>query len=154
MPQTLQNYLVAAVPKAIDDLVTAIKRLPADKLTWSPSGTARTALDQLAEVALLTGATADMLTARAWTMGGDFSEYEKAKAALATDFDGCLALLETNKTKVVEVIGALPDDALELTIQMPWAPMTLAQTAMYAYWNPIYHEGQINYIASMLGCLD
>jgi uncharacterized damage-inducible protein DinB len=154
MSQTLQNYLVVAIPKAIDDLVAAVKRLPADKVAWSPMGQARTALDQLAEVALLNGATAEMLTAKAWTMGDDFAEYEKAKAALATDLDACLKLLAENSAKVVEVIKGLSDEDLAITIQMPWAAMTLAQTAMYAYWNPIYHEGQINYIASMLGCLD
>ncbi len=31
--------------------------------------------------------------------------------------------------------------------------MTVAQIASYPYWNMCYHEGQINYIASMLGCL-
>jgi hypothetical protein len=31
--------------------------------------------------------------------------------------------------------------------------MTLANIIAYPYWNMSYHEGQVNYIASMLGCL-
>ena len=31
--------------------------------------------------------------------------------------------------------------------------MTLAQVIAYPHWNMSYHEGQINYIASMLGLL-
>jgi hypothetical protein len=31
--------------------------------------------------------------------------------------------------------------------------MTPAQMITYPHWNMTYHEGQINYIASILGCL-
>jgi hypothetical protein len=36
---------------------------------------------------------------------------------------------------------------------MPWGPMTVSQILGYPFWNMCYHEGQINYIASMLGTL-
>ena len=154
MPQTLQKFLVRSIPKATDDLVKAFLRLPEDKRGWSPAPTSRTALDQVAEIALLNGNTADLIAARKWTMGEDFSEYIKAKAELATGWDNAKALLDKNTARVLAAIEVLPDDDLEIEIAMPWGPSTLAQIAAYPYWNACYHEGQINYIASILGCLE
>jgi hypothetical protein len=55
--------------------------------------------------------------------------------------------------KVVETIGKTHDSDLGIEIEMPCGAMTLEQIVSYPYWNMCYHEGQINYIASMLGCL-
>ncbi len=42
---------------------------------------------------------------------------------------------------------------MDAVIPMPWGPMTVAQMITSPHWNMTYHEGQINYIASILGCL-
>ena len=39
-------------------------------------------------------------------------------------------------------------------IPMPWGPMTIGRMITYPQWNMTYHEGQINYLASLLGCLE
>jgi hypothetical protein len=54
---------------------------------------------------------------------------------------------------VVEAIRNLTDEDMRSELQMPWGPMSLEQIAAYPYWNAKYHEGQINFIASILGCL-
>lgn len=154
MSNTLKEFLIRSIPKATEDLVAAFLRLPEDKRAWSPMGTARTALDQMAEVALLNGATADVIAAKKWTMGDDFAEYERNKQEAAKDWTSLKAMLDANTQKVVAVIADLSDDDLEVMIDAPWGPMSLAQSASYPYWNSCYHEGQINYLASMLGCLD
>ena len=154
MSQTLQKCLVRSIPKATEDMVKALLRLPEDKRGWSPAPTSRTALDQAAEIAILNGGTADILAARTWTMGDDFSEYFKAKAELATSWDNVKALLDTNTARVIAAVETLSDEDLEIEVQMPWGAQTLAQIAAYPYWNACYHEGQINYIASILGCLE
>jgi hypothetical protein len=154
MPTTLQTFLTRATAKAKDDLVTAFNRLPEDKRDWSPMGNARTALDMMAECAILNGSTADMIKAKAWTMGDDFSEYMNAKAELVKDSAKVLALLEENTARAIAAIGEARDGDLDIEIHMPWAPSSLAQVMAYPYWNMCYHEGQINYLASMLGCLE
>jgi hypothetical protein len=154
MSNALKDFLAAAIPRAKDDLITAFNRLPDDKRDWSPMGTARTALDQMAEVALLNGATADVIAAKKWTMGDDFTAYMNEKAELSKDPAACIKLLESNTQKVVAAIADLADGDFAISLDAPWGPMTLAQSASYPYWNACYHEGQINYIASMLGCLD
>lgn len=154
MPHTLQAFLVKETAKSADELIEAFKRLPADKVAVSPGGNARSAVDQLAECALLNGATADMLVAKAWTMGNDFGPYMEAKAKLAQDADACITVLKENTAKAVSVIEGLTDEDLELMVEMPWESNSIAQVAAYPYWNMKYHQGQINYLAMTLGVLD
>ena len=56
------------------------------------------------------------------------------------------------RAKATAAIRSVPDADLEVKIDMPWGLMTLAQLMAYAQWNMTYHLGQINYIASVLGC--
>ena len=154
MAGTLQAFLARGIDKAVEDLVTAIDRLPEDRRAWSPMGDARTALDMLAEVAILNGATADVIVAKTWTMGDDFGPYMAAKAELVKDEAKCRALLAENTAKVIKAVSGVPDSDLDIEIEMPWMKITMAQNCAYPYWNTCYHEGQINYIASMLGVLN
>ena len=152
---TLQGFLARATAKAAEDLIAAMERVPEDKRDWSPMGDARTALDQAAEVAILNGSTCEMLASRAWPADYDMNQYFQQKADLAAKGWGEVkALLEANTARAVEAIRSLPTEALHEEVAMPWGPFTVAQIASYPYWNACYHEGQINYIASMLGKLE
>lgn len=153
MSHILQEFVIAATQKAASDLEAAVLRLPEDKRSWSPMDKARTALDQAAECALINGETADLITNRKWTMGGDFAAFERAKVELSHDWNAVKWMLDQNIAKLVAAIRAVSDEDLGVEIQMPWGPMNLAQVIAYPYWNMAYHEGQINYIASMVGCL-
>ncbi|MBV9852506.1 MAG: DinB family protein [Armatimonadetes bacterium] len=153
MSNTPQQLLARATRKAADDLVAALQRLPEDKRNWSPMGNARTALDQIAECALLNGRAADLIQTHTWSSDNNMDAFLRAKAELAQDADAAQSLLEQNTAKVIAAIEAVPDADLGVEVQTPFRPMTLAQIIAYPYWNMTYHEGQINYIASMLGCL-
>jgi len=150
---TLQEYLVSAIPRTVIDLEAALHRLPEDKRNWSPMGDARTAMDMIAECALLSDVT-DIVKTRAFSPDFDFGAYRTQKDELANNPEKAHALLLDATSKAVETIKSIPDDDLAIEVQMPWGPMTIAQVIAYPYWNMCYHEGQINYIASMLGCLD
>ena len=154
MPQTLQLFLASATQKAMSDLETALQRLPEDKRNWSPTSTARSALDQVAEVAILNGSTCEMIQTRTFPPDFDMAEYTNAKSNLAQDWDALQTLLHQNTAQVIERIRTVSDDELEVEVMMPWGPLTMAQVISYPYWNMTYHEGQINYIASQLGCLE
>jgi len=154
MPHTLQEFLALAVQKAAADLETALLRLPEDKRNWRPAEQSRTALDQVAECAILNGSTVDLIETRVFSADFDYAEFTRAKDELSQDWDALRSLLHENTSRVVAAIRALPDADLDIQVNMPWGPMTLAQVIAYPYWNMTYHEGQINYIASMLGCLN
>ena len=83
----------------------------------------------------------------------DFSAFNRAKSELAADWSAVRDRLGQNTARVAAVIRATANADLSVEVAMPWGPMTLSQLAAYPYWNMTYHEGQINYIASMLGCL-
>jgi len=152
MPRTLQTYLESATPNAAKDLIAAFMRLPEDKRAWSPMGDARTALDQIAECAILNGYVAQTLKSHKFIMGDD---YVGEKKRVQEDWDALKALFEENTANAVAAIAQTPDEDLDIQVTTPWGePMKLSQIAAYPFWNMCYHEGQINYIASMLGCLE
>lgn len=148
----MQDYLADVTQNATTELIAALEQIPEDKRGWSPDAKARTPLDVFAECALLTGATADLLIERQWK--GDMDAFFKAKAeAAALPWSELKAMLERNTEQVIRVIQGLPDDALAVEVPMPWGTETLKSIAGYPYWNMSYHLGQINYVASILGCL-
>lgn len=154
MSTTLQSFLTAATQKAAAELEAALLRLPEDKQGWATAESSRSALDQAAECAMLNGSTADLIKTRKWNFEGDFSEFLRKKSELAQSWSGVKAVLDENTAKVIEAIGAVPTDDLEVTVETPFSTMTLAQIVSYPYWNMTYHLGQINYIASILGELN
>jgi len=154
MPNSLSNFLAKATPKAVADVVAAFDRLPEDKRAWSPSETSRTAINQLAEVAILNGSTADTIVNKQFRHDFTMEEYFKELETLSADWNTLKTLLDANTTKVVSAILTITDADLTLVIDSPFGPLTMEQVMSYPYWNACYHEGQINYIASILGCLN
>jgi len=107
----------------------------------------------VAECTLLNGYTADLIQTRTW-QAGSFDKFFAEKAeAVAQDWETLHLRLQENTSRVVAAIAAVPDETLTDEIEMPWRKQTLAEIIAYPYWNMTYHEGQINYIASMLGRL-
>ena len=153
MPGVIQTFLAKGTQKASDDLIAAFSQLPEDKRAWQPEGKARSAVDQMAECAILNGYTAHLIETQQWPIGSfDVFFTEKARV-VGLEWQAIQAMLQENTQKAITAINATPDAALSLEIQMPWGKQTLAQILAYAEWNMTYHQGQINYIASMLGCL-
>ena len=151
MSNSLQEFLATAAEKASADLVAAFLRLPEDKRTWKPSDTARSALDQMAECALLNGASADLMGTRRWNHSYPYPRLHTE--AQAQGWEYVRTVLAGSTRRVATAIRAVPDDALDAKVTMPGETPPLAQVLAFAYWNMSYHEGQINYIASILGCL-
>lgn len=154
MPHTLQDFLVSSTEKAAADLETAYLRLPEDKRQWSAMDKARTAADLVAECAILNGSTAYIVKNHRFDENFDLEDFKRQKTELGRDWDALRSLLHANTAIFIEALRTVPDEDLGTEIQMPWGPMTLSQIISYPFWNMSYHEGQINFIASMLGCLD
>lgn len=153
MPKIIQPFLARVTKKAADDLIAAVERIPEDKRNWIPMGEARTALDQAAECAILNGSSSELAQTRAWRPEWNAEWLQNGKADLvAKGWPAIKSLLQENTAKMIATIEALPDEDLAIEIKMPWGMMPLAEEASYPYWNMTYHEGQINYIALMLGC--
>lgn len=150
MPITQQDFLASSTEQGAKNLFAALLALPEEKRGWSPAGTARTALDLVAECALNNGYTADMIENRAWGAPAHEEYMIIQRKTAAGDLTDLQELLEANTQRVAAVIQATPDEDMGVEIDTPYGIMTIAQSIAYPYWNMSYHEGQINYIASML----
>lgn len=150
MPNTLQQFVADATRRAAKDLLDAALLLPEDKRAWQPLGKGRSALDQIAECALINGNTVEMIRSHQFPTS-DMEAWMQAKQKLSENWDQCAALLQSSAAEVAETILTVTDDQLPLEIAMPWGPFTLAQITIYPYWNMSYHQGQITYIHSLLG---
>ena len=154
MSNALNEFLATATQKAADDLLAAYMRLPEDKRGWSPDAKARPAVDLVAECALINGYTADFIQTRQWS-NINMAQFESDKTALAAlDSEALGARLQENTARVIEAIRAVPEGDFNTQLTMPWGSRPLDDIMAYCYWNMTYHLGQINYIASILGCLE
>jgi hypothetical protein len=68
--------------------------------------------------------------------------------------DKALAALEKNTAVLVSAIEALPNELLGDKLILPFGEgmeMTLAEVQFAAYWNMVYHVGQIAYVQTLYG---
>ncbi|MBC8135631.1 MAG: DinB family protein [Fibrella sp.] len=150
MSITQQDFLASSTEQGAKNLLAALLALPEEKRGWRPAETARPALDLVAECALNNGYTATMIRNRTWG-APPHDEYMAIRSKVAAEsLSELQELLEANTQRVIAAIQATPDDAMDVEIDTPYGIMTIAQSIGYPYWNMSYHEGQINYIASML----
>jgi hypothetical protein len=63
----------------------------------------------------------------------------------------CKAHYESVKGGLFEAIRGFPGDKLLDTIETPWGTFTWRDFMSYAYWNPMYHVGQLAYIQMIHG---
>ena len=90
----------------------------------------------------------------AWPADYSFEQYGKDLAELSQNTEATLAKLTAGLPGLLDALRGVEDDDLTTSVTLPWGPMTMSEIIAYPHWNMSYHEGQINYIASMLGCLD
>jgi uncharacterized damage-inducible protein DinB len=151
MAATIQLYLSLRTKKIAEEMKAAYENIPEDKRSFAPMDMGRSAIDQLAEVAMLNMNVTNTITTH--TVDIDFEQYFKDKAALSADPSGAMAKFEESIPIVCDAIAGASDDDMEKVIQFPWGPMTILEIVGYPLWNMSYHTGQINYIASLIGCL-
>lgn len=150
----VSSFMLHLCQKVSEDLVTAYNRIPEDKKGWAPAETARSAKNQLAELALLNASSASVIEQGSWH-AIDMKGYFAAKAELdSKDSAEVLAEFHKGTAKLLETLASYKGENLDTTIETAFGQMKMADLVGYPYWNMSYHLGQINYIASILGVLD
>jgi uncharacterized damage-inducible protein DinB len=148
MPKSIHDYLAQMTRKAADTLVGAYLALPEEKRHWQPSGTARSAADMMAECAVMNDTT-DLIATRGMPADFEYAAFQKLTAELAQDEARLLTLFRENTERGIAALKTVPESDLDIEVPLPWATYTLGQIIAYPFWNMSYHEGQINYIASL-----
>ncbi|MBN8690634.1 MAG: DinB family protein [Armatimonadetes bacterium] len=152
----VQEFLAQGTEKSASELIRQAGRLPADKLTWQPADTARNALDQVAECAVIGRFIPNILETRETPKFDEESmaRFKAAKEELDT-LEKASEALQASTALTAAAIRAMPDEALEETMQFfgpePW---TILQIMGMHKWNMDYHCGQICYIQTLLGDKD
>jgi hypothetical protein len=143
IPPTTAAYLIE---QSYADLLGAAEKL-GDKITWSPNDKGRTALDQVAEcivignmlLALLEGTT---------PLAYKPDVFQAAKDEINTS-DKAIVLCKATAEKLTALIQLQTAEQLNTIVDTPFGPRSLIRLLMLIYWNNGYHEGQINYIATL-----
>jgi hypothetical protein len=154
-----QDQVVKLTQRALDDLSRAAEALPSDRVEWSPGGEARAPLDQLREIAM----------SASWLMPviqvGDDQSFEGHPAGKPgprrmpdtpslTNVAECLAEARRSTARLCKIVSGISDDRMEEEVTLPFlggTVMTVADVLTMHYWNLVYHLGQINQIALILG---
>jgi hypothetical protein len=143
------DAIIGMLKQSVAGLTKATTEL-GDSAMWSPLDKGRTAVNQVGECALIAGMTAKMIEAKAMPPV-DMSKFGEAVAEIATSAENVLSLLATNVDALCAAVAAMTEADHAVSVTMPWGQsMTLTEVAMLNYWNNTYHEGQINYIATLL----
>lgn len=148
---TATELLIRLTQRELDSLFKAARALPADKLDWKPAPGARSALDQLQEVATFYTTFKSSHDERRFEWSQEKFADWKAERAKITDLDELERITRESYAEVVEKVAALSPEDLSLPVEVPFpGEYTLADIYSYYYWNASYHEGQITYIATLL----
>ncbi|MEO7715293.1 MAG: DinB family protein [Capsulimonas sp.] len=155
MSVSMQTFLADSCKATCENLIAAVLNLPEDKRLWSPAPTSRSAINLIAECALGNAYTAELIETSKWP-DGTLEDFIQAQTELTNgEWETLEALLRSNTERFCTAVRDLPDDRLNEIVELPLGRFAgkypISFTVSYCYWNMSYHEGQINYIASILG---
>jgi hypothetical protein len=148
---TVKTTLSSAVTKSSQALGKATLAL-GDKATWKPLDKGRTAQDQAVECAGISFLAVTILTGQAVPDPIDWSAMQKMSEENETGAKAA-AILETATQALVAAIQAFPDDKWDATVVLPFGggiTKSFAEVVGMVDWNNTYHEGQVNYIQTLL----
>ena len=97
----------------------------------------------------MNGMTVELIKTKQFPASFDWAAYGQRRDALIQNESEMWTLLHENTASFISALEEVPAEDLDIEVAMPWGKMTIAQILAYPYWNMSYHEGQINYIASL-----
>lgn len=153
MSVRLQDQAVRMTQEALSDLIRAVEALPEEKRDWKPAESARSALDQLREVALSPQFHRSILVT-SQPPAPELHAQLGQQAAQLIDLESCRAAALQATSDLCGAISQVPDAWLEREVTLPFKramTVSLADVCFLHYWNTVYHLGQVNYLQTLLG---
>jgi len=137
--------------KQIDRIFETARKFPPDKLDWKPGPNARSALEQLQEVATALNEFLPGIKARKVSWDDKrFADWMESRAKL-TSLDDLEKSAKASTKELTDYIRTLPESDLDAICEMPFpGEFRVADLVSYHLWNASYHEGQINQIGFLL----
>lgn len=146
----------ASTVSSMDYFLKSLSFVPDDKLNWSPSPTAKSALQIAAHVAVCAERFAPIIRTGQW-IGGDLKElqaaWQAAEAAVATR-EQAIELFKRNTDDVLVALDTVTPDRFGSTITTPGlsAPMTFIMNLPSLHASA--HAAQIDYLQTCWGDLE
>jgi hypothetical protein len=151
---TVNDLIIQSTRSSHEGLFHQARKVPADKLNWTPLDNGRSVLDLCAECALSPTWGSEVVEAGGFQMTEEImAEFMAAKAALTT-LEDCERVAAENLAKFEAYVRSLPAERMDDTIEMPFGrtkTWSVADVLLIHHWNTVYHGGQICYIQTLYG---
>lgn len=148
------DYIITETQTALKSVIDRARKVPSDKLEWSPLDEGRSVLNIVQECTHSVLWPVELIEKRKFEMNEEIMAQFKTECAAWSDLDKCEAAMAERFVKLKGCLASLADSQLEEKIEVPWGEMTVLGAADIAHWNCIYHTGQINYIQTLYGDKD
>jgi hypothetical protein len=145
-----QEAALSAALKAREDLVRAARAVPEDRALWCAGLVARHTVHIIAHCA----ASNTFLAAVIGEHPLPYRTQDEEAAAIerCVTLDLAESFLNRSVTAVCDEIAAVPAPRLSQQMAMPWGErMSVALSLLTPSQHMRYHEGQINFIQTLLG---
>ncbi len=146
---TIQALAAGRTERGTENLIVAALATPPDKRTWQPLENGRSVADLLVECTLVNLKWAASLRNRVYTRVT--SETEACVISAPDDTNLLIERLRASTSELIAAIKNVRDDELPQMLPTPFGTYSMADLCLIAYWNSVYHEGQINYIQTLYG---
>ncbi len=152
------DQVIRMTKSATEHLFRTARPMPPDKLTWKVQDQGRSALDQIQECAQSSLWFAPMLVNQ---RAPEFTEEGMAAAAKQraawTTLDACEKACKEHNKALFQAVRDFPEADWNKEIKLPFGEnfvASMADIALFHYWNLVYHTGQIGFIQTLYGDRD
>jgi len=146
----LKSALLSQLTQITDAYVSDLGFIPADKMTVSPMGKARTPVDFTAECAGFNFMVAKTLAGEAIQPRSD--EERQAYYASLDTYDKAVVEFKKSVEALKTGLEGATEEHLFSETTTPWGmTVTVYRLLTMAMGHMMYHDGQINYIQSLYG---
>lgn len=148
----VQDFIADRTMAGAEELAVQVKKM-GEKATWIAMDEGRTALDQLAECAVIGGYMVDVIATKTMPEMNEamMEQYVSDKASVTSVTQG-EELLLANTTRLCDVIREVPDTDLGEKMSF-WGPepWLFCNVMAHHLMNVQYHIGQVNFIQTLYG---
>ena len=148
---SIRDIARGATMHGAEILVKDTKHIPEEKFCFCPMGCAKTAEDILRECAGTNARIAASLRGEDPSSSVAYLDFQK-KVDAASGLEAFGKLIMESSEIVRAAIDGIADADLDKQVKMPWGAMFLLGAAILLPSQHMnYHDGQINYIQTLLG---
>lgn len=145
---------VKEAQEACDYLLKTFSFVPDDKLNWSPSESARSALQLVAHCALANKAFASIIRGEDIPVPADMSDFRgimRSMEAEITDRNAAADLVKTSTATFIEAVGEVTEETFTSSPNSPFGPMPMPFWMTLAGMHMKAHACQLDYLQTIWG---